>query len=769
MLIIHRQLNMEHLQRPGGENRRFVERQMVLDNPLPADQLTGQHQVMDDAVIAGEESGKLLEEFRRRKVSKKSQPPQVHPEQRNLRTAELSTGPQHRAVAAEDKHQIRQRIAEREIISRSESLQHDAGLLGEEIGQLQPSLLDPRTLIAGHHDQPHLLHPRSFSFRGVLRRQFSATALSPSLLYRGKQVGGISTIHCLSSERYTAGMMCLTQLRWNRLRAGIISLVVAVAGGWNLPAIRAADRPPNIVLIIADDLGFSDIGSYGSEIQTPVLDELAARGLRFTQAYNTARCWPTRAALLTGYYAQQVRRDTIPGIKSGTLGVRPTWAPLLPELLKSRGYRSYHAGKWHIDRLPLQTGFDASYSLNDHNRHFYPQDHTEDDQRLPAVPRDSGYHSTAAIAEHAVRQLQRHFAEHPQQPFFSYVAFTAPHFPLQAPADDVARYRPRYLAGWDVMRRQRWSRARNLGVIQSDLSQIERDIGPPYAFPQVQEMLGPDEVIRPIPWSELTDRQRAFQAGKMAVHAAMVDGLDRGIGQIVDELRAQQVLDDTLLLFLSDNGATAEIMVRGDGHDPQAECGTGATFLCLGPGWSSLANTPFRRHKTWVHEGGIATPLVVHWPRGITAGGQLRHTPVHVIDVVPTALALAGIEPPTTWGGAARPKLPGINWLPLFQQDQPQRVTVATESTAGRTLWWSHEGNRAFRDGDWKLVAAGNQAPWELYNLAKDRIESHDLALTFPDREQAMARAWEQQLDQFVRDATPDDAPAANRESSPEK
>jgi arylsulfatase len=507
-------------------------------------------------------------------------------------------------------------------------------------------------------------------------------------------------------------------------------------------SLAAESKPPrpNVLLIVADDLGFSDIGCYGGDIATPNLDGLAADGLRFTQFYNTARCWPSRAAILTGYYAQQVRRDTVPGVKSGSEGTRPSWAPLLPELLRPLGYRSYHSGKWHLDGKPLDNGFDHSYSVNDHDRLFAPRALTQDDVPLPPVAKDSGYYTTTAIATAAIDQLKEHAARHAAEPFFAFVAFTSPHFPLQAPAEDIARYRQHYLRGWDVMRDERWQRMRELGIGGNSLSAIERNVGPPYANPQAIVTLGPGEANRPLPWAELTDAQRAFQADKMAVHAAMVDRMDREIGRLLDQLRASGALDNTLVLFLSDNGASAEIMIRGDGHDPHAECGTGATFLCLGPGWSCMANTPFRRHKTWVHEGGISTPLIVHWPRGMAARGELRHTPAHVIDLAPTILELAGGSKPAKWKDELVPPAPGKSLLPLLAKDG---------SLSRDWLWWQHEGNRALRSGDWKIVAAGTSSPWELYDLSHDRAESKNLAAGNPEKVRELAEIWTGQTEAF--------------------
>jgi len=512
-----------------------------------------------------------------------------------------------------------------------------------------------------------------------------------------------------------------------------------------LPLLLAAaqapvERPPNVVVLLADDLGFSDLGCYGGEIETPHLDALAAGGLRFTQFYNTGRCWPTRAALLTGYYAQQVRRDKLPGIRTGVGAGRPGWATLLPQLLAPAGYRSYHSGKWHVDGAVLDGGFERSYRMNDHDRFFAPRKHLEDDAALPAIEPGGDYYTTSAIADHAVRCLQDHARETPERPFLAYVAFTTPHFPLHARADDAAHYEGAYDAGWEVVRSSRAARQRRLGLLAPPLSPVERGVGPPYAFPKAIEALGPGEVNRPLPWLELTAEQREFQATKMELHAAMVHRLDQDIGRIVAQLEHMGVLEDTLVLFLSDNGASAEIMVRGDGHEPTARPGSGASYLCLGPGWSSAANAPFRRHKTWVHEGGIATPLIAHWPGGLSGAGELRHTPGHVIDLVPTLLELAALEPPATWSGGAVPPRPGRSLLPALPAD----VEVAREE-----LWWSHDGHRALRVGRWKLVAARGE-PWELFDLKADRSETRDLSVGLPERVSGMAERWEALQAEFV-------------------
>jgi arylsulfatase len=503
------------------------------------------------------------------------------------------------------------------------------------------------------------------------------------------------------------------------------------------------------VIFLADDMGYSDLGCYGSEIETPNLDRLAANGLRFTQFYNTTRCWPTRASILTGYYPQQVRRDTVPGVRSGGGGTRPEWARLLPQMLRPLGYRAYHSGKWHVDGNVLAGGFDRSYRCDDGGRYFNPRTHFLDDEKLPPVELGTGFYSTTHIADRAIEFLKEHAEKHGAQPFFGYFCFLSPHFPIQALPEDIAKYRNRYTNGWDVLRQERWQRMKKLGLIQHALPPLEREIGPPYDFPQAIAQFGPGETNRPVPWSELTAPQREFQATKMAIHAAMVDRMDREIGRVVAQLRRMNALDNTLILFLSDNGASAEMMVRDNGHDPSALPGSAATHLCLGPGWSSAANTPFRRHKTWVHEGGISTSLIAHWPKGIKAHGELRSAPGHVIDFVPTFLELAGGMHPAQWNGQPIEPLPGRSLVPLFAKDTDLHRDQ---------LWWAHEGNRAIRVGNWKLVADKNGV-WELYDLKTDRGEMRNLAAQHPDKVRDLSEHWERKWE-AVRQLAAKDAPA---------
>ena len=520
--------------------------------------------------------------------------------------------------------------------------------------------------------------------------------------------------------------------------AGILAVVAATLHAPAAP--NRETQPPNIVMILADDLGYSDIGCYGSEIATPNLDSLAKNGLRFTQFYNTARCWPSRGALLSGYYAQQIHRDALPGLGGGNSGARQPWARLLPDYLKPAGYRSYHSGKWHIDGKVLTAGFDRSLDLRNQGNYFTAAGNSIDDVPVKVPAGETGYYATTATADHAIECLKDHAKNQAGKPFFSYIAFIAPHFPLHALPEDIAKYRDRYLTGWEALRAERFARQQQMGLTTTTLSALEPEVGPPYAFPEAIKKLGPGEVNRPLPWDSLTAEQRRFQATKMAIHAAMVDRMDVEIGHIIAQLKAMGAFDNTLILFASDNGASAEIMVRDGGHDPQAAPGSAASYLCLGPGFSSAGNTPHRRHKTWVHEGGISSPLIAHWPKGITAKNELRHTPAHLIDIVPTVLDLAAITKPTEWQGQPIPAAPGKSLVPALAKDE----TIARDS-----LWWLHEGNRAVRVGDWKLVAAKDD-PWELYDLKTDRAEQHNLAAKQPDKVKELAQVWQTQTDRTV-------------------
>ena len=524
------------------------------------------------------------------------------------------------------------------------------------------------------------------------------------------------------------------------------------------PAEEArAARRPNFLVILADDLGFSDIGCYGGEIETPNLDKLASNGLRFTQFYNTARCWPTRSSLLTGYYAQQIRMDP-------PKGRLPAFARVLPHYLKPLGYRSYHSGKWHVLGAPKPVadgGFDRSYWFEDWDHYFSPTRHFLDDVEAPPVKPDGGYYATTAFTDRAIEFLQEHARDHSTQPFFLYLAYISPHFPLHAPAGDIERYRDRYLEGWDVVRERRWKRLREMGIVDCALPPLEPKLPPRYLKPEFLEKLGPGEVDRAVPWAGLTETQKRFQATKMAIHAAMVYRMDREIGRVLDQVRAMGALDDTVVFFLSDNGADATILIRGSGHDPAAPPGSWKSFLCLGPGWASASNAPFRRHKIWVHEGGISTPLIVHWPKGIAARGELRRAAGHVIDFAPTLLELAGASPSGARSDAGGPPFPGRSLVPLFARD------AAVERDF---LFFHHEGNRALRMGDWKLVSAQeDDGVWELHDLARDRCEMVDVAAERPEQVRRMEARWKELEAEYRRQAGPGDPPPEGAKSEAKK
>jgi arylsulfatase len=516
-------------------------------------------------------------------------------------------------------------------------------------------------------------------------------------------------------------------------------------------------------------MGFSDAGCYGGEIATPHLDALAKTGLRFTQFYNTARCWSTRTALMTGYYPQQVRSDPI--VKGSRL---PNGVKLIPHYLKSLGYRCYHSGKWHVPGAPLPCadgGFDQSYELLDHNRNFNPQNHRRNDQPLPPIEPNSGFYTTSFIAQETINQLKEHSEKTPKSPFFAYTAFTSPHFPLHAPQEVIAKYREKYNVGWEVIREQRFRLLTEMGIVRCPLSPPEREVGPPYPQNNLAP-LGNGEVLKPQRWNDLTDEQRQFQAVKMSIHAAMVDVIDREIGKILEQLRTMDALENTLIFFLSDNGCSAEIMIRGDGHDPTAEPGSAATFLCLGPGWSTTSNTPFRRHKVWTLEGGISTPLIVSWSKkfaGTTSANRLRYDLGHVVDILPTILDAAGYHENEN---ATKIKAKTIATANETTNETAEAEFVTppgesffsaivgemnAESRKRSPIYFSHEGNRAIRDQNFKLVSTAKNRQgdhlWHLYDMTSDRSEQIDLSAQHPEKAAELQQQWQQLDNQFKQDA----------------
>ena len=491
---------------------------------------------------------------------------------------------------------------------------------------------------------------------------------------------------------------------------------------------------PNILLILNDDMGYSDLGCYGGEIQTPSLDGLAADGVRFTQFYTTARCCPSRASLLTGLYPQQADVGHMmddDGV-DGYLGDLSPETVTIAEALKGAGYRTYMSGKWHVSRFidgpahnwPRQRGFDDYYGILTGAASYYqPRTLTRGNERI--TPEGDGYYFTDAISDEAVRQIREHARDHSGKPFFQYVAYTAPHWPLHAFEEDIARYRGRFDAGWDVLRAERRERMITQGIIDEGWPLTERD-------PRV------------LPWEDQPDK--AWEVRRMEVYAAQVDRMDQGIGRIVSALKETGALNNTLIVFLADNGGCAEELTADSAHficDSPTQAGamtTGNgrpvrygnapdiwpggedTYASYGVPWANVSNSPFRLYKHWVHEGGIATPLIVHWPAGIEARGVLRHQPGQLPDMMATFLDVAGAPYPAERDGHAVQPLEGYSLAPAFD-DRP---------TEREVLYWEHEGNRAVRRGRWKLVC---QFPrdWELYDIEADRTEMHDLSGAHPE------------------------------------
>ncbi len=508
-------------------------------------------------------------------------------------------------------------------------------------------------------------------------------------------------------------------------------LVLAQALPEGSPRAWADDRP-NIVLILADDLGFSDLGCYGSEIRTPNLDRLAAGGMRFRQFYNAARCCPTRAALLTGRYPHAVGVGHMlgnlhpPGYTDGLAAD----APSIAELLGSYGYRCYHLGKWHVggfgkqpDRnFPLERGFHRAYGTAGGGNYFRPEPLYLDRQMLTPEP---DHYFTDAISNYAVRFLDEHHDQFAEQPFLVHLCYTAPHFPLQARPADIAACRGRYDQGWDALRGARYRRQIELGLIDPRWALSTR-------HPLAQ------------PWHEVPEAEQAAWADRMAVHAAMIEVMDQGIGRVLEALERHGASQRTLVLFLSDNGASAEALDSWPnprrGHRPGAALGSADSHHCLEVAWANAANTPFREFKMWVQEGGISTPLVAYWPEGIAARGEITSQVGHVIDLVPTLCELAA--PP----GTELPRFDGRSLVPVLRGKLLGPDAPDTQQPGERNLAWEHEGNRAIRQGRWKLVAEF-QGPWQLYDLEADRTETHDLAPEQPERVAQLTAAWQSWAD----------------------
>ena len=509
-------------------------------------------------------------------------------------------------------------------------------------------------------------------------------------------------------------------------------LTLTVAG---LAACSSAAAPrPNVVVILADDLGFSDIGCYGSEVPTPNLDKLAANGVRFTQFYNTPRCSPTRAALLTGLYPQEAGMGWLdnkvePASRSFHGRLLPRCVTIA-EVLRDAGYFTAMTGKWHLGQdhgtPPWKRGFMRSLNSKFGEVYFPVEadrpgtgtlflNGREIRKDSPELGKD--WYSSDLFVDWGLKFVDEARAE--KKPFFLYIAQGTVHFPLRAPADVIAHYRGKYMKGWDKLREERHARQLEMGIVDPRWPLSPR----------------PDD--SPAWDTRAPDRQKRFDE-MMATYAAMIECLDRSTGRLVAGLKERGVLDDTLILFLSDNGGNAEGGPAGrtDGPGP---IGSPQSYVMLGMNWATLANTPFRRYKHFTHEGGIASPLIAHWPNGISESrrGTLEKQPGHVVDLMPTFVALAGAKYPATFEGNAILPMEGVNLMPAFEGKPLDRK---------QPLFWEHEGNKAVRDGKWKLVQKW-RLPWELYDMEADRTELHNVIVEQPevaDKMEAAWKAWEQ-------------------------
>lgn len=490
---------------------------------------------------------------------------------------------------------------------------------------------------------------------------------------------------------------------------------------------------PNVLIIMADDLGFADLGSYGGDIRTQNLDVLAEDGLRFTQFYTAGRGDESRLSMLTGYYHDQIGAS------------RPAWIKTLPQHLSTAGYRSYHAGKWGLERWfdqPIQdAGFSRSYQLVDSSRHLWPKEHFLDGRRLGAVERSNKYNASQACTDYMIQFLKEHSERHADEPFFAYLAYTSPHHPLQADPDDIDDYANDFADGWDARRARIFVKQKQMGLIETDLSPLEPRIVAPGGTAAQRLELGEAEVPYALRWFELTNPQQRFQTEKMRIYAAMVDRMDREIGRIIFQLRRMRAYENTLILFMSDNGASSEILIGPGGHDPDAAPGSGDSYLCLGPGWASSSNTPFRRHKLSTHEGGIAVPMIAHWRRAIEDEGEFKKDVSHLIDLAPTILNLAGVELKEM---KEVPSLPGASLTPAL---------LGKGSVLNRELFFNLAGNRALREDDWKIVASADDRAWSLYDMKEDRAEENNVGRRYPEKLLELTMRWERLNKDFEADA----------------
>jgi arylsulfatase A-like enzyme len=487
---------------------------------------------------------------------------------------------------------------------------------------------------------------------------------------------------------------------------------------------------PNVIVILLDDVGFSDIGAFGSEIPTPNIDALAKGGLSFTQFYNNARCSPSRAALMTGTYPHQAGLGHLEGVDiPGSQGLRSKLLDrvvTLAEVAKSAGYYTAMAGKWHMgishDVGPWNRGFDHSLTSPFGELYFpdQPQPLAQnvyiDGEKVPANSPRVGtgeWYSSDLYVDWQTRFFKQAEAEH--KPFFLYMPFTAAHFPLMAPPEDVAKFKGKYLRGWEAVRRDRFEKQKKLGIIPADAEL-------------------PPALSGSYDWDKLTVADKDRFDTMMAVYAAVISRVDRAIGTLVERLKASGELDNTLILFMQDNGGNGES--GPDGRlNGQGKPGSAQSVVWAGMNWATLENTPFQYFKHYTEEGGISTPLIAYWPKGIGAKqrGTLVTTPGHLIDVMPTLVDVSGANYPKSFNGNAIIPMQGRSMVPAFS---------GQTLTRDKPIFWEHEGNRAVRDGQWKLVARFEQ-PWQLFDMNKDRAEMHDLAAAQPDRVKRMAQQYD--------------------------
>ena len=499
------------------------------------------------------------------------------------------------------------------------------------------------------------------------------------------------------------------------------------AGKGDAHATPTPHGQPNIVLIMADDMGYSDIGCYGGEIHTPNLDRLATEGIRFSQFYNGARCCPTRASLLTGLYAHQAGVGFMVGNQGypAYQGYLNDSCVTIAEALKPAGYRTLMSGKWHVgeDRphWPTDRGFDRYFGLISGAANYFDPSKTKakgvrrkmalDDQ--PYTPPKEGFYMTDAFTDHAVEFLDE--AGRDEKPFFLYLPYTAPHWPLHAWPEDIAKYKGKYRKGWDKLREERRARMIEMGLIKDTWAMSPRDTAT-------------------WPWAD--EKNKDLLDLKMAIYAAQIESMDAGIGRVLKKIEALGRRENTLVMFLADNGGCAEGGPVGfDNRKNGLPPGGVDSYMSYGLSWANASNTPFRRYKHWVHEGGIATPFIASWPAVIKDGGTITHEVGHIIDVMATCVDAAGATYPKTHKGKAVTPFEGESLLPIFRNG----------TRAGHeAIFWEHEGNRAVRQGKWKLVSAHGK-PWELYDLDADRTELNDLSSKHPDKArelEALYGAW---------------------------